>query len=182
MSDERRERVRERIEAARERVEQRAGVAAREAKDAATATRQFVQEHPFAVIAGGVAVGGLVAALWPRRRRKQESGAGRLSRLAAAAGEMAVAYATRAASGAREAGRDGMERLEDLGESVGDATSQARRVAGGIAESSGERITEASSEMRKMAADLAEAAIESAREASDAALRRASEITARFRD
>ncbi|MDE2561748.1 MAG: DUF883 family protein [Sphingomonadales bacterium] len=180
MSDERRERVRERIEAARERVEQRAESAAHEARDAATAVRDFVKEHPAAAIAGGLAVGGLVAAMLPRRKRR--SSTGEASRLAAIAGELAVAYATRTLAGAREARREGSERLGELGETVSESTGKALKSTSELAGSTSGRLGEISAEARRMAADFAEAAIESAREASENVLRKFGEATSKLRD
>lgn len=180
MADDRRERVKERIEAARERVEQRAEAAAGGARDAAATVRDFVKEHPAAAIAGGLAVGGLIAAMLPKRSRKKAPGGA--SRLAAVASDLAVAYATKALAGAREASREGAERLEDLSETVSETTGKALKATSEIAGATTERFGDFSLEARRMAADLAEAAIDSAREASENTLRKISEATAKLRD
>lgn len=180
MTDGRRERVKQRIDAARERAGQRTEAAASGARDAASAVREFVKEHPAAAIAGGLAVGGLIAAILPRRARKSK--AGKPSRLAAMAGDVALAYATKALAGAREASREGAERIEDMGEAVSDATGKALKASGYLAGATTERFGDYSSEARRMAADLAEAAIDTARETSESVLRKFSEATAKLRD
>lgn len=122
----------DRIAAARTRSDELAAGAAARARD-------FVHEHPVASVAGGIVVGALIAGLLTRRsapapRREEtetpEAGA-RLARLAALGAEFALAFAARAA----EAGKDGLgrveETLEHLGESAGHTGAEAgRRVAG----------------------------------------------------
>jgi hypothetical protein len=113
----------ERIEAARARSNELAA-------NATNRAREFVHEHPVATIAGGIAVGALIAgALAQRKKRKAVPAAdtpdtatdndatiARLTRLAALGADLALAYAARAAS----AGKDGVSRIEErIGEQLG---------------------------------------------------------------
>lgn len=147
--------VREKVEAAKARV-----AAAGPGKTVKT----LVDEHPVAMLAGGILLGALVARAWPKRRSAaREVVDSRLGKravaLAALGAEIASAYATRAA----EAGRESVAKLEDIGGSVGG------------------KIAEGGEEARKRAADLTEVAVSSAREAGETALRRLIEIATRLR-
>lgn len=147
--------VREKIEAAKARVA---------ASSPAKTVKTLVDEHPVAMLAGGILLGALVARAWPKRRSAaKEVVDSRLGKravaLAALGAEIATAYATRAA----EVGREGVARLEDIGGSVGG------------------KIAEGGEEARKRAVDLTDVAVSSAREAGETALRRLIEIATRLR-
>ncbi|QCI92812.1 hypothetical protein [Novosphingobium sp. EMRT-2] len=147
--------VREKIESAKARVA---------ASSPAKTVKTLVDEHPVAMLAGGILLGALVARAWPKRRSAaKEVVDSRLGKravaLAALGAEIATAYATRAA----EAGREGVARLEDIGGSVGG------------------KIAEGGEEARKRAVDLTDVAVSSAREAGETALRRLIEIATRLR-
>jgi hypothetical protein len=106
----------------------RAGEAALEAKDKFVA---FAKEHPVATVAGGVALGILVSALFKRSptRRLGGKAAKAAGGVAALGAEFALAYAQQAMAAANEAGREGAHKLGELGEAVG-ATARSRgRVA-----------------------------------------------------
>lgn len=125
MNEDRNARLRERIEAGKER-------SAAFAQDAAGKARALVEEHPVAALAGGILLGALVASALPTRpSRKLRK---RASKLATLGAEMALAYAARAA----EAGKDGVGKLEELGgslgEKIGEGGSEARKRAGDLAE------------------------------------------------
>jgi len=147
--------VRERVEAAKARVA---------ASGPAKTVKTLVDEHPVAMLAGGILLGALVARAWPKRRpAAKEIVDSRLGKravaLAALGAEIATAYAARAA----EAGRESVARLEDIGGTVGG------------------KIAEGGEEARKRAADLTDVAVTSAREAGETALRRLIEIATKLR-
>ncbi|WP_068076736.1 hypothetical protein [Novosphingobium lentum] len=170
MTDKRTRRVRDRIEAAHERNE----AAAAAQQPPKSRVRQLAEDHPIAMLAGGIVVGALVARFVPvgrllpaglgrKVRRNALSLATVATELAAAygagAGEFAAVAGAKAADFASEAGREGRERIEDLGEVVSEAGTEARR----------------------RAADFAEVAVNGARGAGVAAMRRVGEIASRVR-
>ena len=93
----------------------------------------FVQEHPIATIAGGLAIGVLAAALIPRRNRryvadKTSAWAGAVSAASAAIAQQAISQIEAASSGARSqahslsdraqrAGHAALDRAEKVGHS-----------------------------------------------------------------
>ena len=80
----------ERNEARRRTLLDRAGESAIEAKDKFTA---FAREHPVATVAGGLAVGVLIAALFQGPRRAAAKGGSKVAGLAVLGAELAIAYA-----------------------------------------------------------------------------------------
>ena len=112
----------------------RAGEAAIEAKDKFTA---FAKEHPFATVAGGLAIGVLVSGLFKRSptRKVATKAANKAAGLAAIGAELALAYAQQAMSAASEAGRVGADKLDDLGDSARDMGRDAASRAGEFGES-----------------------------------------------
>jgi hypothetical protein len=132
MTEERRKQLKKKIEAGEARnrdlgrttIVDRAGEKAIEAKDKFTA---FAKEHPITTVAGAVAVGVLVSALFKRSpTRKAGAKAGKKAAgLAAIGAEMAWAYAQHAMSAANEAGRDAAHRASDLGGSARDIARDA---------------------------------------------------------
>ena len=133
----------ERVEAARVR-------SAELATNATKSARDFVHDHPVATIAGGIAIGALVAGAFARSLpTKTESAAkkagadvdvisARLSHLASLGADLALAYATRAAA----ASKDGVgkfeeqfgEQLNKLSGEAGKAGAEASKKAAGIAD------------------------------------------------
>jgi ElaB/YqjD/DUF883 family membrane-anchored ribosome-binding protein len=134
---EKRETLREKIEAGERRNAERSlGDYAREARDGATS---FVKAHPIATVAGGLALGVIVASLVPgpgRRMRKKAAAKG--SALAAMLTELGIAYGTSLLDNLGDAARDGQDKLEDLGHSVGDTARSLRREASHAASSAGD--------------------------------------------
>ena len=131
MSDDKRPGLKDRIAAAKQRHAERetsfledAGEIATDAKDSFT---QFAREHPLAVVAGGLAAGILISALFKKSptRKLGRKAAG----LAALGAEFAAAYAQQTMETAQEAGRAGAEKLEDIGDAVGDKARGLRRDA-----------------------------------------------------
>ena len=136
-SEQKRDTLREKIEAGERRNGERALVDyAREARDSATS---FVKDHPIATVAGGLAVGILIASLVPgpgRRMRKRAAAKG--SALAAMLTELGIAYGTTLLDGVGDVARSGQDRLEDLGDSVGDTARSLRREALHMAANTGD--------------------------------------------
>lgn len=141
-----------------EREEQRTlGDYAREARDDATS---FIREHPITTIAGGIAIGVLVAAIVPgpgRRLRKQATRRGAV--LAGVLTDLAVNYGSQALDGAGKAARSGQSRLGDIGEALSEAISDGARTlrreagevsdgAGSLSRSAGKRATRSLRDLR----------------------------------
>ena len=97
----------------------RAGETAIEAKDKFTA---FAKEHPIATVAGGLAVGILVAGMFKGPRQAAVKGGTKVAGLAAIGAELAMAYAAKAYEAAQEAGDDSLDWLEDVGSKAGRRT------------------------------------------------------------
>ncbi|MDE2403472.1 MAG: hypothetical protein KGM17_01995 [Sphingomonadales bacterium] len=83
-------------------------------------------------IAGGLVVGVLIGALFPRAAAKKL--ASRSSKIATVAGELGMAYAAQALSKAGEAARDGREKAIDMGEVIAEKSAEARDKAGKLIE------------------------------------------------
>lgn len=89
--------------------------------------RSLARQYPWLIVGGGVAAGVLVAALLPRGIGRRW---GKRAMAAAAVGsEVALAFGARARDAAAEAGRDGIERLEEFGGTVGEGTAEMRERA-----------------------------------------------------
>lgn len=150
-----RAKLREKIDEARERSAELAGNAAQKARD-------FVHDHPVATVAGGIVLGAIVAGALARRSRPEAKGvaaravqavsdvatpvvrpaASNIARLAGIGAELAIAYAARAADKSKE----GVEKLEEIGGTVGG------------------KLSEGGTEVRKRAVDLAETVLGHANE------------------
>lgn len=121
--------LKNKIEAAEKRNADRSfGDYARDARDGATS---FVKEHPIATIAGGLAIGVIIASLIPgpgRRMRKKASARGAV--MAAALADLALAYGSQFLEGAGKVAQAGGERASDLGETLGDSARSASKSAG----------------------------------------------------
>ena len=118
---------------------------AREARDGASS---FVKEHPITTLAGGVAIGVLIAAIVPgpgRRLRKQATKRGAV--LAGVLADLAVTYGSQALDGASNAARSGQSRLGNLGDTLSDALADGarslRREAGVASDTAGSATREA---------------------------------------
>jgi len=120
----------------------RAGEAALEAKDRFTA---FAKEHPVATVAGGVAIGILIAGMFKGPRRAAMRSGSRAVGLAAIGAELALAYAQQAIEAANEAGRAAAPKLERFG----DTALSAGRDAAHRASDAGETALSATREAGK---------------------------------
>ena len=129
--------------------------------------KSLIEEHPVASVAAGILLGALVAKALPsfrgRNTSKVDEAAGSLrksaSSLAAVAGKLAMDYAMRA----REAGVEGLHKVEEVGGTVGG------------------KLAEGGKEARHKAIDIAEIARSAALEATDAALRKVNELAGRVK-
>jgi len=140
---EKREELKSRIEAGEQRHANRTvGDYARDARDSATA---FVKEHPVATVVGGVAIGVIVASMVPGPgRRMRKKAAKRGSALAAMVAELGLAYGTTLLDNLGSAARTGGDRIEDLGDTIGDSARDLRRQAsiqGSAASETARRLT-----------------------------------------
>ena len=117
----------------------RAGETAIEAKDKFTA---FAKEHPVATIAGGVAVGILVAGMFRGPRRAAVKGGSKLAGLATIGAELAVAYAAKAYEAAKEAGDDSLDWLGDISAAAGERAKTLGSEAADYAANARETVVE----------------------------------------
>jgi ElaB/YqjD/DUF883 family membrane-anchored ribosome-binding protein len=135
-SDDKRQEIKDRIEAARARHEEREGeplpeMLARKAAEARDEFTAFAKEHPVATVAGGLALGVLISAMFsnsPTRRAGRYAGA-KAAGLASIGVEMAAAFAQQVMESANTARQAGGDLAEDLGDKVGDTARRVRREA-----------------------------------------------------
>lgn len=126
-SPDQRDLLRARIEAAQHRNAGRD--LAERARDAAATATDFVRAHPLATVAG-VAVAGLAIGAMTKRGRSAARAAGsRSGKWLGYATELALAYAAAALENAGTATRKGQDRLEDIGDGVGDRARSLKREA-----------------------------------------------------
>ena len=109
----------------------RAGEAAIEAKDKFTA---FAKEHPIATVAGGIALGVLIAGMFRGPRRAAIKGGSKAAGLAALGAELALAYAQQAMEAASDAGKAATPRIERFGDTALSAGRDAAHRAGDAGE------------------------------------------------
>jgi hypothetical protein len=109
----------------------RAGEAAIDAKDKFTA---FAKEHPIATVAGGVALGVLIAGMFKGPRRAAIKGGSKAAGLAAIGAELALAYAQQAMESASEAGKAAAPKIERFGDTARNAGRDAAHRAGDAGE------------------------------------------------
>lgn len=126
-SEARREALKEKIEAGRQRIAERDY--AQSARDAAGAATNFVKEHPLATLGGAIAIGLAIGAMTKRGRRLGRRG-GVVAGLLA---DAAIAYGVSMIDRAGDAAREGQDRLEDLGDALSDSARTARREASHLA-------------------------------------------------
>ncbi len=174
MSDEKAERIRSKISASQAR--SRGDAAPRKAKPAprkrasgeTTFLDKAIADHPLALLAGSVILGAIAASLVPRSWGSKLGG--RMLGLATVAGELGVAYGSKAWGAAAEGARAGQDKLGDLSETLADQGSDARRKAIELGTLAGKRAIE-----------LAGVATKNAREAGDGALKAISDLSERAR-
>lgn len=134
--EEKRQEIKERITNAQARNEARAGdsIMARvsekavEAKDGFTA---FAKEHPVATVAGGLALGVMISAMFknsPTRKAGRVAGA-KAAGLAAIGSELALAFAQQVMEASAEAKKVGADKFEDVSDALGDTARRVKRDA-----------------------------------------------------
>lgn len=132
------ERIRDGLDEAKTRVGVAYGSARERAADAAHRTAEAAEASPLGVVAGGIVLGALVAAVLPRSAREKE--------LLAPVGKRVGAAAGAALAAARAAGK---EELDALGLSRGAAKDQAKSLLKGlgqVAKSAGKAAADAGRE------------------------------------
>ena len=131
-----RQEIKERVTAAQARnnarseptLTQRASEKAVEAKDSFSA---FAKEHPVATVAGGIAIGVLLSAMFknsPTRKAGRYAGE-RASGLAVLGTELAASFAEQLMEASTDARQAGADKLEDLGDALGDTARKVKREA-----------------------------------------------------
>ena len=174
MSDNKAERIRSKISASQAR--SRGDAAPRKAKKASsrrasgetTFIEKAIADHPLALLAGSMVLGVIAASLLPRSWGGKLGS--RMLGLATIAAELGAAYGSKAWGAAAEGARAGQDKLEDLGETLADQSSDARR-----------RAVELGTLAGKRAIELAGVAAKNAREASGGALKAISDLSDRAR-
>ncbi len=122
--EQKREKLRERIEAGERRHEERSF--ADQAKDAADSAVEFTKKHPIAVIGGAIVIGIAIGAMTrPGRRLGRRGGA-----LAAVAADAAMAYGARFMDNAADVAQYAGDRFEDFGDRAATSARGIRRDAG----------------------------------------------------
>lgn len=181
MSDEKAERIRNKISASQARsrgdaaprkantASPKAGSASRQrATGETTFIERAMSDHPLALLAGSVVLGAIAASLAPRAWGSKLGS--RMLGLATVAGELGVTYGAKAWDAASESARTGQEKLEDLGEVLADQGTDARRKAIELGMMAGKRAIE-----------LAGVAAKSARDAGDGARKAIVDLSDRAR-
>ena len=133
-----------------------------------TFIEKAMADHPLALLAGSVVLGVIAASLMPRTWGSKLGG--RMLGLATVAGELGAAYGSKAWGAAAEGARAGQDKLEDLGETLADQSTDARR-----------RAVELGTVAGKRAIELAGVAAKNAREASGGAVKALSDLSNRAR-
>lgn len=173
MSDEKAERIRQKVTAARSRTSagnagQREGKPRKPPGPQRTLFDRALDDHPLALLAGGLALGAVASVLLPRSFGSKLGS--RVLGIAALAAELGSVYGSKALDAAAAGARDGRDRLEDLGENLADQGSEARRQAIRLGTIAGKRVIE-----------LAGVAARNARGAGDDAVRALSDLRDRAR-
>lgn len=141
MTDKKRQQIKSKVKKGQARARTREGTLPQRATEARRSAADFAKENPLLVIAGGLALGVAVSMLFRRPREASEKAARQASKkasgLAMLAAEMAVPFIQQAIAGAGDAGRAGIDRAEELGETVG---ARARTVGRAGADRAGETI------------------------------------------
>ncbi|BBC72758.1 conserved hypothetical protein [Altererythrobacter sp. B11] len=136
MTEAKRQQIKHKVEAGQARLNARTDPTLGErVSEKAAATRDqvtaFAKDHPIAIVAGGLAAGVLISALFkgsPTRRLALKAG-GKASGLATLGTEMALAYAAKAMAATESAREASADTLEDAGDMVGQSARRMRREA-----------------------------------------------------
>lgn len=122
MSEKKRQQIKSKVKKGEARNRAREDSLTKRAAEARDSAVSFVRENPLLTIAGAVAVGVAVSMLFRRPREVTGKAAKQASRkassLATVAVQVALPFIQQAIAGASDAGRAGVERAEELGESA----------------------------------------------------------------
>lgn len=131
MSDEKRKRIKDRIDASQDQLDQESrqleAIPARPIPGDVSGSgdwRDKAHQHPWLLLAAGAGAGLLVGALLPRRASSKATS--RVLGLAAAGAELAMAFSKNARDAASDAASEGLHRLDE-------GTAPLRRRAGEVA-------------------------------------------------
>lgn len=117
---------------------------------------RIVEDHPFAVLAGGLALGVIAAAIIPssvsRKMGKQALA------LAALAGELGTSVGSKAMDAASDVSRSGREVFEEIASTVIEQGSEARRRSGDLAHTAATSVRESGESFIRKMIELAERA------------------------
>lgn len=154
MNDPKRAEIKARIAAAQARERAKAEQSttrkvADKASEATDAFTGFVKEHPLASAAGGLLLGVIVAGMFKGPRRAAVRGGTKAVGLAAIGAEIASAFASELLDDAKDVGRAGARRAEDVGDAIGDRARTIRRDASYQADRAGDAARIASRETGK---------------------------------
>ena len=153
-----RQEIKDRIAAAQERQavrdESLAAMLAEKAAAARDGVTQFAKDHPVATVAGGLALGVLISAMFknsPTRRAGRYAGA-RAAGLATLGTEIASSLLQQVVEGTANARRAGAESLEDAGDAISET---ARKVGHSASEGIGNGADLARSAAREIGRSIA---------------------------
>lgn len=152
-TDAKRTRIKGKIAASEERLRREGDAPARRQfpdRDPPETYRSLAGEYPWATVLGGLALGALAGALLPKGAARKLGS--RALTIATVAGELGLTFSKQARDKAGEVGREGIARLGDLSESVGENTADLRQRAGSAAGRARSRGLELAGRAVKLAA------------------------------
>jgi len=136
MKEAKRQEIKDRITAAQQRNgEKQVPTLGERMSQKATAAKEdftsFAKEHPVATVAGGLAIGVLISALFknsPTRKAGRYAGA-KAAGYAALGSEMFAAFAEQVMNSTASARQASADKIEDIGDARGDSARRMRRSA-----------------------------------------------------
>jgi ElaB/YqjD/DUF883 family membrane-anchored ribosome-binding protein len=141
VTDKKRQQIKSKVKKGEARVRARERTLPQRAAEVRDSATSFAKENPLLVIGGGLALGVAVSMLFRRPREVGEKAAKRASKkasgLAMLAAEVALPFIQQAMASAGEAGRAGIDRVEELGETAAERARAARQAS---AERAGETV------------------------------------------
>jgi len=149
MNDPKRQEIKDRIAASQARQTSRAGTSAGYSSTKESDFVAFARDHPVLTVAGGLAVGILIAGLFPSARKAARKSGKRAGVLGAAGTQAAVSFLQHLADTGEDAGRAGTRKLSDLGDTLSDTARSAGREAHILADRSTDSARVASREAGK---------------------------------
>lgn len=138
MNDPKRQEIKERIAASQQRHGTRGVGATSSRTEDQRGVVGFATDHPILTVASGLAVGVLIAGLFPSARSAARNGGKRASKLGAAGTTAAFSLFQHLIDSAGDASRAGGETLSDLGSTIGQTARGATRDVRHVADQSSE--------------------------------------------